>query len=396
MSIVEYKALNSSNKVIWGSTTEDQLNQLENRLTDQGLRLISYRRKKRTAYKKLNYTQQHILWMSLKYYMMSKFTLVDAVKHMLHSNLDVKLQSILHTISQQLSNGEKFSLIMKRYLPSEDVVSLSLLESAEKTGNYLEILYDLEEYALWQINFKGNIQQALRYPSIVFGALWISIFCILYFFAPQLSSYFQQTNYEVPTFTEALIKLSHFIGEWPWVWIALPFIIIGGVKVGYKLIPNVRSIGLYLPGIRSLVLGYYYASIAKILYLQLKHGHSLTESFKSVEHSYQSDWMHPILAKITLTIEKGMSLSESLKQHKSLFSKFFLQLVEVGERSNTLCENFKVISSYYERDTQYKTMNAIKLIEPLMLVCMGVMLILIVGGLFYPMYQQIGMSNGGL
>lgn len=396
MSIVEYKAINSSNKIIWGATTEDQLSRLETLLTDQGLRLISYRLKKRKTQKKLTYTQQHILWMSLRYYMMSKFTLIDAIKHMLHSSIDVKLQSILQAIYHRLHQGEMFSRAMKLYLPKDDILSLSLLESAETTGDYLEILYDLEEYASWQINFKGTIQQALRYPSIVFGALWISIFCILYFFAPQLSSYFQQTNYLVPAFTQILIELSQFIVKWPWVWIGSPFLVIGSMKAFYRLIPNLRSIGLYLPSIRSIILGYYYASISKVLYLQLKHGHSLIDSLKGLEQAYRSDWIHPILINITHHIEKGMVLSASLKQYKWFFSKFFLQLVDVGEQSNTLGENFKVISAYYERDTQYKTMNLIKLIEPLMLVFMGILLIVIVGGLFYPMYQQIGVSRGGL
>jgi len=396
MNSVEYKAINSSNKIICGSTTEDQLIRLETLLTDQGLRLISYRLKKHTAAKKLTYPQQHILWMSLRYYMMSKFTLVDAIKHMLHSSVDVKLQNILQAVCHRLHQGEMFSRVMKHYLPKDDILSLSLLESAENTGDYLEILYDLEEYASWQINFKGTIQQALRYPSIVFGALWISIFCILYFFAPQLSSYFQQTNYQVPVFTQTLIKLSQFIIAWPWVWLGSPLIFIVSIKVFYKSLPNLRSMGLYLPVIRSIILGYYYTSISKVLYLQLKHGHSLIESFRGLERAYRSDWIHPILINISNHIEKGMTLSVSLKKYKWFFSKFFLQLIDVGEQSNTLGENFKVISAYYERDTQYKTMNLIKLIEPLMLVFMGILLIVIVGGLFYPMYQQIGTSTGGL
>ena len=86
-----------------------------------------------------------------------------------------------------------------------------------------------------------------------------------------------------------------------------------------------------------------------------------------------------------------------LKQFGWLFSKFFIQLVEVGEQTNMLGDNLKVISAYYERDTQQKIIGYIKMIEPLMLVFMGVILIVIVGGLFYPMYEHIGMaSKGGL
>ncbi len=84
-----------------------------------------------------------------------------------------------------------------------------------------------------------------------------------------------------------------------------------------------------------------------------------------------------------------------LKHYGWLFSNFFIQLVEVGEQTNMLGDNLKVISAYYERDTKQKIVGYIKLIEPLMLVFMGLILVIIVGGLFYPMYEQIGMANYG-
>lgn len=393
MNLIEYKAINASNKITVGSIPEDHLNQLESTLLDQGLRLISYRHTQRKKYKTLSYTHQQALWMSLRYYMMSGFTLVDAIKHMVQSSVDEKLQGVLQTVYQYLQQGQKFSLIMKAYIDKTDVLTISLLESAEQTGDYLEVLSDLEEYAAWQVDFKGSVQQSLRYPSIVFGAIWVSIFCILYFFAPQLSSYLQNTNYTIPTITAVLISLSQFVVQWPWVWISSPFIVGMGVKAAYRLFPNLRSLGVYIPGIRSLIFGYYYASISKVLYLQLKHGHSLVNSLKNTQEAYAIDWIEPILKKIVSKIEQGVSLTTMLKQYGWLFSKFFIQLIEVGEQTNMLGDNFKVISAYYERDTKQKIVGYIKLIEPLMLVFMGVILIVIVGGLFYPMYEQIGMAN---
>jgi len=397
MTVVEYKAINSFNKIVFGSVNADQLDQLEEILNDQGLRLISYNSKQHKSQKLLNYPQQHALWMVLRYYMMSGFVLIDAVKYMIQGNTDVKLHSMLHTIYQRLQQGEMLSKIMKQYLPKNDTLSISLLETAETTGNHLEVLYDLEEYAAWHVNFKRKIHQSLRYPLIVFGSLWVSIFAILYFFAPQLKSYFQQTNYELPLLTTALLKLSQFVTQWPLLWIILPFVIVIGCKILYRAFPKKQTFWIYLPGLRSVILGYYYASLSKVLYLQLKHNHSLIDSLKTLQQAYISDWIHPVLAHILSNIEQGLSLSASLKQYDKIFSKFFIQLVSAGEQSNMLGDNFKVISAYYEQDTQYKVTNSIKLLEPLMLICMGVLLIIIVGGLFYPMYEHIGViTSGGL
>lgn len=392
---IEYKAINALNKVVVGRVSEDQLHQLESMLNDQGLRLISYRLKKHTTYKTLTYFQQQILWMSLRYYMMSKFTLVESIKHMMNA-VDTKLRGMLYEVHRQLEQGESFSQAINKYLPKNDVVPISLLEIAEKTGDYLEILYDLEEYSAWQVNLSQNIKQSFRYPSIIFGTLWISIFCIFYFFTPQLEGYFKEVTYTLPMLTRILIQISHFVGEWPAAWIALPFIGIGLIKILLRIYGGFSNLVVYIPGIQSFILGYYYTLIAKVLYLQLRHGYSLLQSLKIIRRIYASGWLGPILSKMILKIEKGVPFSEALKQNGRFFSKFFIQLVEVGEQSNTLCDNLKVISAYYQQDTQKKVTNAIKMIEPLMLVIMGVLLALIVGGLFYPMYQQVSLINGGL
>lgn len=395
MTNIRYKAINESNRVIRGMVSADQLGQLESMLFDRGLRLISYRHQHPKTYKTLSYDQQQTLWMSLRYYMMSGFNLPEAIEHMALSNLDIKMQSVLLNISDRLKLGEQFSTIMKSYLKPDDIVSLSLLETAEHTGDYQETLLDLEEHAGWQLDFKSRIQRSLRYPSIVFGALWMSIFCILYFFAPQLTSFFETTQYTLPPLTSFLIDVSQFVVNWPSLWILSPLIIIGCLKLIRPLFPNIQRILLYLPGIRRVVLGYYYTNMAQIVYLHLKHGHSLLYSFQQLHKAFEFDWMGHILRKVTSEIEQGISLSAALKANPSVFSKFFMQLVDVGETTNTLHENFKVISAFYERETKKRITGYIKLIEPLMLIVMGGLLIVIVGGLFYPMYSQMGMVNQG-
>jgi type II secretory pathway component PulF len=163
------------------------------------------------------------------------------------------------------------------------------------------------------------------------------------------------------------------------------------------MIPNLQKILLYIPGIKGAVLGYYYTNMAQIAYLHLKHGHSLLYSLQRLQKAFELDWMGHVLGQVIPEIEQGVSLTAALKSYPGVFSKFFLQLIDVGEKTNTLQENFKVISAYYERDTKKRITDYIKLIEPLMLIIMGILLIVIVGGLFYPMYSQMGLiGQGGL
>lgn len=397
MRTIKYKAINTANKIITGSVSMENSEDLEAFLNEQDLRLISYRLMRKMTYKTLTYKQQEILWMSLRHYMMSNFTLINAIKYLKQGIADKGMQSILHDIYQKLKQGEMLSQAVKQYLPKREILTTSLLETAERTGDYVEILHDLESYAGWQINFRGEIKQSMRYPTIVFGALWVSIFCILYFFAPQLSMYFHENMENLPMLTLMLIQTSQFVVQRPTEFLALPFILFIAIKCVGKISPVSHAIGFYLPGIRTVWLGYYYTFISKVLYLQLRHGHSLVESFENLQKIYALDWIGPTLKRITYKIQQGVPLTNALQQNNQIFSNFFLQLIEVGEKSNTLSENLKVISAYYEKDTRKKLLGYVKLIEPLMLVLMGGLLLIVVGGLFYPMYQQVGtMVSGGL
>lgn len=104
--------------------------------------------------------------------------------------------------------------------------------------------------------------------------------------------------------------------------------------------------------------------------------------------------MTPVLNQIIADITTGMPLSESLRKYPGIFTSFFIQLITVGEQSNTLKENFKVLYSYYEQETRTKVFSLIKWIEPTMLLVMGMMLIGMISGLFYPLYSQLGATIG--
>lgn len=261
--MIEYKAINGSNKIVIGTIQDDQGPDLESLLLDQGLRLISYRNKRKARHRILTYAQQQTFWMSLRYYMSAGLTLVQAIQHMKQGILDEHLQGIIHSIEAKLVRGESLSNAIQVHLQSNDALIQRLLETAERTGSYQDILLDLEAHATWRVEFIVRIRKALRYPMIVFSALWVAFYSMLYVFAPQLKSYFQHTGGDLPMVTQTLLALSDLTIEWPMTSFTLPltaFVAMWGAAI---LFPRLQHAFLYIPGIRRLVLGYMYTVISK-------------------------------------------------------------------------------------------------------------------------------------
>jgi type II secretory pathway component PulF len=395
MGVFKYKAMNQRNQFVHGvlSCNSQTSIQLDEELAGQGLRLIQYKELKVLPYKQLNSRHLYNLWLSLRYYLLSGISFTEALKQLVENTPDQKLQVLLQVVYQKVCQGERFSSALEPYIESNTVV-IPLLKTAEKTGNYLDVLTDLEAYASWNENLKSEVKNVLTYPSIVFGALWIAMFCILYFFAPQLKDYLKDLQGEVPGFTVLLLNLSSVVVGWPVTWVLLP-IYIGICVCGVmRMFPVVKSVFLYLPGIKGLILKYHYVLLSKSLSLYLTNGYTVVEALGHLKAHYSNASMRKILEEVFQSVSKGISIAASFNRYPKIFSGFFLQMVGVGERSNTLGENFKVIGAYYEQDLKHSTRTLTKLLEPLILLVMGVFLIAVIVGLFYPLYYQVGASLG--
>lgn len=399
MGILKYKALNKTNKVVTGILPYSVAAvNIDDMLSAQGLRLIKYEDIQVKPYKKLTSQQLYNVWMSLRHYLLAGFTFVEALQNLVNNTQDARLQALLQSVYDQVCQGRKFSAVLEQYIAEDNIIT-PLLQTAEQTGNYLDVLFDLEAHAEWKNTFYKDVKNVLTYPAIVFGALWVAMFCIFYFFAPQLQGYLSDLNSDVPMFTRFLLVISNKVVAWPVTWFLFPVYVIAVFKVFLLLFAKAGSALFYIPGIKQIVLKYHYVVIARNLYLYLSNGYTLVAALEHLKKRYAHTIVAYMLNEIFESVSKGVPISASFRRYKTFFSGFFLQMVDVGERSNTLGENFKVISLYYEQDLKRNTTALTRFLEPLTLMIMGGLLVAVIVGLFYPLYSQIGDavgSSGGL
>ncbi len=397
MKVLEYTALNNQHKVCRGELPMSDFEQIETLLGAQNLRLVQCRVVRQKLPKPLNYDQLSVLWRSLRCYMAAGLTISDALDCFLESSIDGHQEKVLKQVSYRLRSGELFSQSIKPFLPQSDIVSLNLLSMAEVTGSYAEVLEDVERYSKWRLRLQRTLKQSARYPIIVLSVMWGVLFCLLYMFAPQLSSYLQQIDVEIPLITKILLVVSQWVVEWPWIWGAFPFGVFVSIRLFMQMVPGIKKYVVYIPGLREIVLEYYYAVFSKVIALQLKHGYSLVESVRGMERLNSQGELGRVLQDISFRIMQGVSLTEALHSHPKYISKLLLQLMEVGERSNTVYENLALLSDHYDESLQNKVLGLIKLMEPFLLIIMGTLVAIFVIGLFYPLYQQMGQAiSGGL
>jgi type IV pilus assembly protein PilC len=398
---IRYKAISTNQKILKGVLTNVSTSEIELILQSKELSLISYKTIaiRKDHYRILTLKQLHFMWMSLRFYILAGINILEAFKLLISSEIITQksFQSILEKIYDSLLNGEMLSQAIKKHLDPNDELTPILLHAAEVGGTYQTVLFDLEEWVSWRINQKEALHQALRYPAILLMVVWGSMFCMLYYFVPQLLNNIEKNILE-NTFwgTHLVIFLSTQVISYPLPFAFLPLIVGSLLLLIKKIFKNYIYILYYIPFLKHFILDPLYVRLSRNLQLQLSNGYSLHSAFINFKNTSKNSFLDKVFKDIYIKIQEGVSFSQALKHHPLLFDNYFIQLISLGEKTNTLVDNFKLLDQFYTRRSQKRTKLLISLCEPSAILLIGIVFMVIVGGVFYPLYQQTNLNNWGL
>jgi len=285
------------------------------------------------------------------------------------------------TFSQALQQSGKFSLY--------EVYSLQI---GEETGKLIEVLRDLAQFHQNKIKQRRQIVSALTYPCVVVTASLSAVFFMLKFIVPMFGDVFKRFGGQLPYLTEKIIAISNAMQN-----NFLPFVIIVGSCVGFILFTRktekfrevFSEIVLRLPVIGGLVQKIYLARFCNSMRLLISAQLPLLRAIALIRQMIRYYPIESSLLKVEDDIMNGKSLHESLRQFKIYPSKM-IQLVKVGEETNQLDYFFGRISIQYIDEVEYKTATLSSVMQPVIIVFLGLIVGTILIAMYLPMFQ---MSN---
>ncbi|MCA6363619.1 MAG: type II secretion system F family protein [Bacteroidetes bacterium] len=263
------------------------------------------------------------------------------------------------------------------------------LRIGEESGRMSTVLHDLADYYTKKIRQSRRVRSALTYPSVVVSVAIGAVWFMLHFVVPMFADMLRRFNTELPALTKGIIALSNSIGHYgPWILLALLgagiFIYTQRKQLWYRRIS--ASVLLRLPYIGSIARKVYLERFAHAMHLLLTAKTPLVNALELVQKMTGFYPLEHALEQVRHDVMRGMPLHESLGKFP-VFTKRFISLLRVAEEVNQLEQMFARLSKQYTEEIEHDTGVLGSVIEPVMIIFLGLAVALILVAMYMPMFQ---------
>lgn len=299
-------------------------------------------------------------------------------------------KSVIKTLSQKISAGESFSDALSSFSHIFPPVFAAMVAAGEESGNLPQSLIIIKEQMSKTYELRRKIVGAMIYPVIILILIAVIGVLMMIFMVPTLTATFKDLNVELPLSTRFIIGLSDFLKNHY-------IIFFGGVAVFFLLVWTLAKtargekmldlIILRLPIFGNLVKEYNSAVIMRTTSSLITAGVSMTESMDITSNVIQNSLYKPVMAGASEKIQQGVLLSAVLSEEKTLFPILVGELAEVGEETGDLPKMLEKGAAFYEGEIDQATKNLSTIIEPLLMVVIGIAVGFFVVAMIGPMYS---------
>ena len=317
--------------------------------------------------------------------------LVQALKGLAEESVNKTLQKALEEIIIDVEGGTPLSTALEKHPKIFSHIYCQMIRSSEKTGNIADILEKLTVQQEKENDLKGKVIGALIYPAIICVLMVGVIVIIITFIIPKLSGMFIESGVALPATTKLLLWLSKvFTQQW---YLVVGFVIVLIVSFRSAL-KNPKgkyyldSLAIRVPVIGSLLRKTYIARFAQNFASLAQAGVPVLEAFQTLNGVMGNSVYEQEINKIATDVENGIKLSLSIRKSK-YFPGMVGQLVSVGEQSGDLAGIFVVLGNFFEKEVDSMAKNLSTLLEPIIMIVMGVVIGFILMSVLQPIYGLI-------
>ncbi|HEX3570471.1 MAG TPA: type II secretion system F family protein [Acidobacteriaceae bacterium] len=302
----------------------------------------------------------------------------------------------LEDVAQRVRNGESISSAFEAQ-GSYPVVYTTTLLAGERSGNLEEVLQRYLDFQRVSLTFRKKLMASLIYPAVLIVMVVLLFIFLITFVVPRFSELYDQLGTKLPAMTTFLLALGR--GAQSYGLYILAALVIAGFVVfrwiktdsGSTAVDRVR-IGLPLFG--SVWLKYQVGLFSRTLSTLLKGGLPLVPSLETAARSIGSRQVSNAVFASVETVREGKGLSTSLERTK-VFPELAIEMIEVGESTGALPQMLNSVAEFFEEDVQTNLTAAMSLIEPAILIVMGVVVITILIALYMPIFNLSSAAGGG-
>lgn len=317
--------------------------------------------------------------------------LVPSFSVLLAQTKNQALQKILAQIRADLNEGKSLTAGMENFPGVFPPFYINMVKAGEASGTINLVLERLADFSENQQALMNKIRSALAYPLIMLGVGSLVIFLLMTFVVPRITEIFTNVKQTLPLMTVILIAVSNFLRSFWWL-VALA---VAAAAAGFKYLTAGTEKGrrvwdairLRAPIFGAVNLKIAIARFARTLATLLQSGVPLLAAMEIVRNVVNNIYIGETIAKAAKDVEEGQSLAAPLSQ-SGIFPPLVTEMIAVGEQTGSLEKMLNRIATSYETEAQSDILVMTSLLEPLMILVMGLMVGFIVFSILLPIFEM--------
>jgi type IV pilus assembly protein PilC len=301
----------------------------------------------------------------------------------------------LDDVSTRVKTGESLSSAFEAQSGFPVMYTTTLL-AGERSGNLLEVLERYVSFQRISLTFRKKLITSLIYPCVLMVLVTALVIFMFAYVVPQFATLYDQLGSRLPPMTVYLLNFSKWLNH-NLLWILLTIAVVGGL--GYHFATTERGrdfidgVRVKLPVFGNIWLKYQVALFARTLSTLLTGGLPLVPSLETAARSISSRRVSKAVVSSITTVREGKSLAEALVSTK-VFPDLAAEMITVGEQTGALPAMLNSVAEFFEEDVATALTASLALIEPAILIIMGIVVVFILISLNLPIFS-LGMTGGG-
>ncbi len=402
MPVYEYKGLNRAGKNVKGIEDAESQNALRQRLQGKGIfvtdvyegqgarvggggRDVSFQK----ALERVSLSDIAVLTRQMATLIRAGIPLVEALTALTEQTEKEELKRTLSNIRRKVNEGSSLANALSDHPKYFTNLYVNMVKAGESSGNLDVVLAKLTDFLDAQIELRGKVIGAMIYPILMMVVGIVVLLIIFAFVIPKVTAIFQDQGEALPWITAVLIGMSEFLGNW-W-FVLMPVSVMAAA--GFWHWKNTTSgtdkwdrFILTVPIFGSLVRMVAISRFAGTLSTLLASGVPLLKAMDIVKNILGNTRLVEVIEDARVNIREGESIAQPLKRSGE-FPPLVTHMIAVGEQSGQLEEMLDNVALAYKQQTDLQIQTMTKVLEPLMIVALGLAVAVIVFAIMLPILQ---------
>jgi type IV pilus assembly protein PilC len=396
--LYNYYAKNEKGQVITGSIEAPDEKTAADLLIERGLVVISLEESRR----KLSFFQKPLRFFTrikareivifsrqLAVMVSATLPLVQALRVLVDQTSNIDLKIIISEIADEVDGGAKLSAAFSRHPDVFNDFYINMVKSGETSGKLDEVLTYLADQQEKDYNLMSKIKGAMIYPLFIICGLGVVGSLMMIFVIPKLTKILEEAGQELPLSTKILIAVSNFFSQY-W-WILFCGLILGFVLFKLYLKTPLGRRQFDLLKLKIPIFGAFFQKVYLIRFSRglatlLAGGISLTQALRVVSEVVGNTLYKDLILKTVKEVEDGNPIETTFSTSK-IVPPMLSQMMSVGEQTGRLDEVLAKMGDFFAQEVDNMVINLMTLIEPLIMILMGLAVGLMVAAIILPMYN---------